>query len=108
MNRLRRHDYVVASFRVYDPFVGREADPAFSDEEGLVVHAVPMEDRTWCVARDRKGHRADSVIGVAAIFEDADCWLKYQSCISFLWGFVKERKACEAAKGVVKCVRRNL
>jgi len=72
MNRLRRDDDVVAGFGVDDAFVGCEADPSFRYEEGLVVHAVPVQDWAGGFAGDGEGHGADAVVGVAAVFEDAD------------------------------------
>jgi hypothetical protein len=76
MNRFRRYDYVVPGFAVHDPFVGREADSAFGDEEGFVVHPVPVEDWTGRFARDGQGHTADAVVRVAAVLEDANYGLR--------------------------------
>jgi len=77
MNRFRRYDYVVPGFGVHDPFVGREADSAFGDEEGFVVHPVPVEDWTGRFAGDGQGHTADAIVCVATVLEDANCGLKY-------------------------------
>lgn len=72
MDSFRGHDHVVADFGVDYSFVGGEADAAFSDEEGFVVHPVPVEDWTGGFAGDAEGYGADSVVCVAAVFEDTD------------------------------------
>jgi hypothetical protein len=44
MDTLRRHNNVIPSCGIVVSFIGVEADFAFCDEEGFVVHAVPVED----------------------------------------------------------------
>ncbi len=83
MNCFRGNDYIVSSFGVDDSFVGCEADSAFGDQERLVVHSVPVEDWTGGFARDSEGHGADAVVGVAAVFEDADWGSRYISNLYF-------------------------
>lgn len=73
MDSFRGHDHVVTDFGVDYPFVGAEADPSFGHEKGLVVHPVPVQDWTGGFARDGEGYSADSIVCVAAVFEDTDC-----------------------------------
>ncbi len=73
MDSFRGHNHVVTDFGVDYSFIHGKADAAFSDEEGFVVHPVPVEDWTAGFAGDSEGYGADSIVCVAAIFEDTDC-----------------------------------
>jgi hypothetical protein len=65
------------------------------------VHAVPVEDGTGGFAGDGEGHGADSVVGVAAVFEDADYGLRSQYLlISGAYGVNWGKKGAEVA---VRC-----
>ena len=66
MRRPDRHNHVVSSLRIYilGIFIagGREADCAFGDEEGLVVHFVPVGWRTGHAGGDDEFGGAEAVL----------------------------------------------
>ena len=76
MRRPHRHDDVVAALRVHGFLLAAvavlvEADGAARDEEGLVVHLVPVGHGAGAVGRDGEFAAAEALGGVAAVFHDA-------------------------------------
>jgi len=72
MRRPNRYGYVVPHCSVDYLAVWRvEANSSFGDQEGLVVHFVPMSRRPCSVGREGEGCRADAVICARTVFLNA-------------------------------------
>jgi len=65
-----RHDYVVAYLGIDILLASREADCAFSHEECLIVHPVPVLRWSEGVCGNCEGYGAEAVVSVGAVFED--------------------------------------
>jgi hypothetical protein len=63
---------------------------------------VPVEKWTGGFAGDGERHGADSVVGVAAVFEDADCELRSQYYL--ISGAYRVNWGKKGASAAVKCV----
>ena len=77
VGRADRHDDVVAGLRVQRFLLAVvavlvEADGSLGDEEGLVVHLVPVGDGPACAGRDDEFAAAEALEGVCAVFHDAE------------------------------------
>ena len=72
MGRFGWHDDIVSRFGIHHFVSSDEANPPFRDEEGLVMHDVEMLGRAIrCCGHDALD-RSDPIIGMRAIFEDAN------------------------------------
>jgi hypothetical protein len=62
-----RHDYIVACLGIDILLASREADCAFSDEECLIVHPVPVLRWSGGVCGNCEGGGAEAVVSVSPV-----------------------------------------